>query len=129
MKDRLLEGVELAGYKKHGRVSKLASLTGYSVGQVSDMLSGKVSLNDKFVRLVCNGVGLNIDWVTTGTPPMFIEPAQPVQEPLPPEMEELMVILGQDPLARLMLQEMMKMTDNEKLEYVVELREKNRGRR
>lgn len=59
MLDRLLKGIESAGYKKHGRVSKIANLTGYSVGQVSDTLSGNVSLNDKFLKLVCMELGIN----------------------------------------------------------------------
>ncbi|MEI6207341.1 MAG: S24 family peptidase [Desulfuromonadales bacterium] len=73
MRERLLKGIEAAGYKKHGRVSKLAALTGYSIGQVSDMLSGKVSLNDKFMRLVCNELGFNSTWLETGTGEMFVQ--------------------------------------------------------
>lgn len=75
MRERLLQAIEAIGLKKHGRVKKIHELTGYSMGSVSDMLAGRVKINGKFIRLVCNILNIRMEWVVTGEGEMFVRMA------------------------------------------------------
>lgn len=80
MKDRISKALDDLGYMKRGRISGLQRITGFSVGQVSDMMSGNKPVSDKFARIVCSEFGISLNWVNTGEGEMF-ENKQPWEAP------------------------------------------------
>lgn len=75
--NRLLQAIEARGFKKHGRVTQIRKLTGYAHGQVSDILSGKKTLTNRFLISVCGATGISYEWVKSGEGEMFVKPAEP----------------------------------------------------
>ena len=71
MRDRIAKALDEVGYMKRGRISGLQKITGFSVGQISDMLSGNKPVSDKFARIVCSEFGISLNWLNTGEGEMF----------------------------------------------------------
>jgi len=74
---RLLSALDASEIKKYGRGKKVAEKTGYSESRVSEMLSGKIDLVDKFITVVCAKFGISEYWVLTGETTL----ANTVEEP------------------------------------------------
>jgi transcriptional regulator with XRE-family HTH domain len=70
--DRLISALLSLGLKKHGMGKKICEATGYSSGQVSNLLSEKDPLNDRFLKSVCQGFGINERWLRTGVGDRFL---------------------------------------------------------
>lgn len=81
MLDRLLQALEIKGCLARGGKKKLAEISGYSAGGVSDFLSGKQPLGDKFIRAVCREFQISEVWVRTGEGEMFVGAKAEKDEP------------------------------------------------
>jgi transcriptional regulator with XRE-family HTH domain len=77
--DKESEGKALIGRfielrKKYGPTQgKFGEKLGISDVSVSKIESGKITLNDKHVKLICGTLGVNEAWLREGTGPMFSE--------------------------------------------------------
>jgi transcriptional regulator with XRE-family HTH domain len=71
---RLISALNDLGYKKHGRVSKIAAATGYSKSAMSDYLSAKVPLQERFITVACNKLGISEKWIISGEGEKFATP-------------------------------------------------------
>ena len=71
MLTRLLEALETRGFLKRGGKKKIADITRYSQGSVSDFLSDKEPLPDKFLKILCDELRVSGMWVKTGEGEMF----------------------------------------------------------
>lgn len=67
MLNRLIEALTQSGLKKHGMGKQIREKTGYSSGQVSNLLNGKDPLNDRFLKSVCREFFVSEDWVRYGS--------------------------------------------------------------
>ena len=68
--ERLIAGLDAANVKKYGRNKKVAEATGYSQGMVAKVLSGHVTLTDKFILSVCSAFYIRREWVYEGVGPI-----------------------------------------------------------
>jgi len=71
--NRLILALEKIDIVKWGRVKKIAVKTGYSEGQVSAILAGKESINDRFKKAVCQAYLISEGWLGTGEGEMFVK--------------------------------------------------------
>ena len=67
---RILEGLRLRGVSGRGMYSRIAEKTGYTLSMVGKVLSGKVVMGERFIKVVCNAFGINEDWVLLGKEPI-----------------------------------------------------------
>jgi transcriptional regulator with XRE-family HTH domain len=72
MLERLLLALKGLRYLERGGKKKLADLTGYSQGTISDILSGKESLSGKFIHIACAKLRISENWIENGEGEMFI---------------------------------------------------------
>ena len=59
----LIEALNCANVPTKGRGRIIAGKTGYSTGMISKVLSGKVEAGERFLTVVSNAFGINIDFV------------------------------------------------------------------
>ena len=64
--ERLMHVLKLKGFLVRGGKKKLAELTTYKPGSITDFLKGKQPLGDKFIRLVCEKLQVSEVWLRTG---------------------------------------------------------------
>lgn len=87
---RLLQALKVKG----ANVTRVAENTGYSKGQVSWILSGKVPLNERFLKATCAVFSISEQWVLSGKGGMerqimVCEPATPYIAKVVAMMEEM----------------------------------------
>lgn len=68
--DRLIDGLRLCGISGRGMFSRIAERTGYTLSMVGKVLSGKVEMGERFVKVVCGAFGINEEWVLEGKEPV-----------------------------------------------------------
>ncbi len=115
--ERLCQALEAAGVKKYGRGKKVAEITGYSEARVSEMLSGRIALNDKFKTIVCSKFKISEEFVDRGEGEMFLTGPSHVGE-FKDEILEFVLGLETMPELRLLINDMKGKTPDEVLEYV-----------
>ncbi len=71
---RLLEALTIKRLRERGGVAKLSRLTGYSEGQISNVLNGKTKISDRFINIVSSSLGISEKWLLTGEGEMFQRP-------------------------------------------------------
>jgi transcriptional regulator with XRE-family HTH domain len=116
---RLISALNELGYKKHGRVSKIAAETGYSKSAISDYLSAKVPLQERFITVACNKLGISEKWIVSGEGEKFATP--PVGEGEQPHAERR---AGWSPIYDLLLAEFQKLPAEKQhraIAYVIEI--------
>lgn len=67
--DRLINGLRLCGISGRGMFSRIAEKTGYTLSMVGKVLSGKVEMGERFLKVVCSAFGINEEWVLEGKEP------------------------------------------------------------
>lgn len=70
---RLHKALDLCNIPSRGRVKEVCGRTGYSQGMVSKILTGKVEMADKFLKLVCGAFRINISWILEGKEPVLLD--------------------------------------------------------
>jgi transcriptional regulator with XRE-family HTH domain len=116
---RLISALNDLGYKKHGRVSKIAAATGYSKSAISDYLSAKVPLQERFITVVCNKLGIAERWIIDGEGEKFTAP--PAEGKEQPHAERR---AGWSPIYDLLLAEFRKLPAEKQhraIAYVIEI--------
>lgn len=63
---RFHEALDFLHVPARGRVAKVAGKTEYSQGAVSEFLSGKKNITDRFFQIFWRNFDINPDWLTTG---------------------------------------------------------------
>lgn len=121
MLTRLLEALEIKGFMQRGGKKKIAEMTRYSQGSVSDFLSGKEPLADKFLKIICDELSISEQWLKTGEGDMFQAPdIESLKMGNPTEFSR--------PEHRLLWEECKKLSDDEALEALLDLRRKRAAR-
>jgi len=64
--ERLNIALDAAGVPIRGRQKVLVEKTGYSSGMVSRLMTGKDTLNERFIRTVCREFGIFDDFIQNG---------------------------------------------------------------
>lgn len=69
--ERLHTALDAAEVPIKGRGKALVETTGYSQGMISRFLTGKDTLNERFIKTVCRKYGLNEEYIESGEGSIF----------------------------------------------------------
>ncbi|WP_243372734.1 helix-turn-helix transcriptional regulator [Geotalea sp. SG265] len=117
---RLHDALEQLDVKKRGRVKDVAEKTGYSASRVSDLLAGKVPLNDRFIMAVCSAYSINEGWMRGDD-----DASLQVASPLPANAIEGAGLEKLDVAIIEAIKELKKLPESERWAFVAELKRRN----